>query len=125
MGCRQRPEGSRQGEGQQVIAYRQQTGLLLLQPSLRLLAVTFGAVPIPTRVIAVVLVPTAITALQMASEESRATMLDISHGLQLPWRELVTGSERLTVEAEDLRHLQHEALKLVDDLIDLLGDPFE
>jgi hypothetical protein len=55
----------------------------------------------------------------MASEVSRAAVLDIGHGFLLPWRQGVTGSERLTLEAEDLRYFQHEpSLKLVDDLVD-------
>jgi archaellin len=92
--------------------------LLLFQPSLRLLAVTLGAVPITARVIAVVLVSAAITLRQVASKVGRAAMLDIGHGFQLPWRQVVMGSERLTVEAENLRHLQHEPLERADDLVD-------
>ncbi len=80
---------------------------------------TLGAVPIPARVIAVVLVSAAITPLQMASKVSRAAVLDIGHGFYLPWRQGVTGSEGLTVEAEDLRYLQHgrPPLKPVNHLV--------
>jgi hypothetical protein len=45
----------------------------------------------------------------MASKVSRAAMLDIGHGLPQPWRQLLFGPERLTVEAEDLRYLQHQS----------------
>jgi hypothetical protein len=95
----------------------QQTGLLPFQPSLGLLGVTLGAVPIRARAIAAVLVPAAITALEIVSKVGRAAMLDPGHGFQLPWRKLVMGSERLTVEAENVRHLQQEPLKGTDDLV--------
>jgi len=46
MGLGQRAKGGGQGEAQQLVAGRQEPGLLFLQPSLGLLPVTFGAVSI-------------------------------------------------------------------------------
>ncbi len=49
-----RSQGCRQGEGEQEVRHRQQARVLLSQPGLGLFVRAFGAMPVATRMVAVV-----------------------------------------------------------------------
>jgi len=112
VGARQRPQFSGQGKGHQEIAARQQTGALLLDPALGLVAVTLRTMAIPAGMVGVDLPPAAIALLQMASEVRRTARFDISQGPHLSGQQAIPEACAVggAVEAENIRHFQHAEL---------------
>jgi hypothetical protein len=97
------------GEGEQVIAARQESGLLLGDPALSLVLVTLWAAAIAAGVIGVDL-PVAVVALvKMASKERRSAVRDIGQSLFLNRRQSLCPllAKRFTVEADNVGHLRH------------------
>ena len=97
----------RQRQGQQVIGTGQEAGALLLQPSLGLLAVALGTVPIAARVIAVMARAALLAAIDLSTQRRRAALLDGLQGPPLAGQDSQAGANLRSGGAENVRHLQH------------------
>jgi hypothetical protein len=95
-----------QRKGKQIVPTWQQTGTLLIDPALGLLAVTLGTAAITTGVIDVDLAPAVITQIDMASEVRRPARLDVIHRSRLTGKQAIPDActVRRTVETENIRH---------------------
>ena len=111
MGSREGPQLIRQGEGEQIVGARQQAGALRREPAVGLVAVTLRTMAVTAGVKRVHLRPAAIAMMDVASQ-GRPTRFEIAQ------RPAVTGQDavgeacqiRRPVEANDLGHLQQDAL---------------
>src|SRR5258705_2637953 len=86
---------------------RQETCLLLLEPTDDLVAMTLGTVAIATGVIGIEQPVTVVTLFQMAAKVSGATRRQLLQGPQLTGQQPMRGAIGRTVPAEDVRHLHH------------------
>src|SRR5258705_13701471 len=86
---------------------RQETCLLLLEPTDDLVAMTLGTVAIATGVIGIEQPVAVVTLFQMAAKVSGATRREILQSPQLTGQQPVRGAIGRTVAAEDVRHLEH------------------
>jgi hypothetical protein len=102
-----------QRKGDQIVGTGQQPSPLLIEPTLGLRAVTLGAVAIAAGVVDVCLLPAVIALLDMASKVRRSAGLDLLQGTCLAGKQalLELCAIRRTMEADNLRHLQHEDLR--------------
>ena len=98
--------------GRSSLRTRPQAGALLIEPALGRVAVTRWTVAMATGVIHVALPRTVITLRDVASEVRRAALLEIPHGPGVTGQHVITDLRaiRRTVEAENVRHLQHADL---------------
>jgi hypothetical protein len=78
----QATQWGRQGEGHQVIGTGQELGALFFQPSLGLLAMTLGAVPIAAGVIAILERTAVLAAIDLTTQRRSAALQD---GLERPF----------------------------------------
>src|SRR3954464_10263216 len=107
MGAGQRAQLRRQRESQQKIGTRQQAATLLFQPSLGLLAMALGTVPVPARVITVLQPATVRAAIDLSTQCRRAALLD---GLQRPFlagQNTQSGAKLRSGGPDNVRYLQH------------------
>jgi hypothetical protein len=112
MGARQSPQRSGQCEGDQVVGTGEQTAALASQPSLTLIPVTLGTVPVATRMIGIDVPATGRTRIDVASKERRSAMENIPESALLGRTQPISGllAKRRAVEADDVGHLQHDGL---------------
>ena len=80
---------------------------MLCQPSLGLLAVTFGTMPVAARVIAIVRVIALVTFIEMPATGRRAATHQIPQNLLLAGQKWVRLPIGWPVAAEDVRHFDH------------------
>jgi len=97
-----------QGEGQQIIGARQESSPLMAEPTLGLFSVTLWTMPVPAGMITVVFLATVITAIELAATGGGATAHQVLQYLLLTGQKPVCLSIGRAVEAEDVRHLDHE-----------------
>ena len=95
-------------EGQQVVVASQKAALVHRQPTLGLLGVTLRTMPVPAGMITVVLLAAVITAIEPASAGGGTTADQIFQHLLLTGQQAMLLSIGRAVEAEDVRHLDHE-----------------
>ena len=112
MGSREGPQRIRQGEGEQIVGARQQAGALRGEPPVSLVAVALGTMAVAAGVPRVHLPPAVIALMDVASQGRRATGVEIAQGPPVTGQHAIREARqvRRPVEADDRRHLQHDAL---------------
>ena len=80
----------------------------MAEPTLGLFPVTLRTMPVPAGMITVVLLPAVITAIELAATGGGATAHQLLQHLLLAGQKPVGLSIGRAVEAEDVRHLDHE-----------------
>src|SRR5438093_9311488 len=92
----------------------------MAEPTLGLFPVTLRTMPVPAGMITIVLLPAVITAIELAATGRGTTADQIFEHLLLAGQQRVLLSIGRAVEAEDVRHLDHErgGLESVHQLID-------
>jgi hypothetical protein len=98
----------RKGEDDMEVGDREQFRLARIEPFLSSRPLTLVAVAIPSRVVGNTRMCAVLAALDMTAERSRATNLDRRHDAPLGKADVagVGRAPRITVAAEDIRHLQ-------------------
>jgi hypothetical protein len=101
-------DGCRHGEDDVEIRDRQQVGLPIGKPLGARQALALGAVPVATTVVSDADHAAVVALLDMTTERRSPARLHCRHQAALGVREPIAlrGAERITVAAEDVRHLQ-------------------
>jgi len=106
----QGPQLGGQGEGDQEVRDGQQQLLLLVQPLIGLLVAALGTVPVLAGVIAVTLLLTLVTEIDLPAASGGAALFDVEHGPEMGRQH--AAAELLPVlwamPPENIGHFQHE-----------------
>ena len=102
-----------QREDHVVILHGQQVGLTCLEPPVCGARLALRAMAVTTRVVGDLQLGAAGTAQHMSTQRRGAALFDGRHDLQLSQAQRYSLSPRWPVEAEDVRDLQHGALRAV------------
>ena len=102
----------RERDGDQIVEPRQQPRAVSIEPPRGLVPATLGAMAVATRVIAIDGLPTRGALGDLPATGGRPARRQIAQGPPLTGQQSIAGvrAQRRPVEADDLRHLQHDAL---------------
>ena len=115
MAARESPQLIGESEGDHEVDDREEQIPLTGQPLLGLMILTFGAVPVLARMVAVVVLVTCLAVVGMAAEGLGPALLDVFHGFEVSWRHPapVLFPVLLSVGAEDIRHLDSQRSSMI------------
>ena len=127
MGAGHRAEFLGQGEGDQEVGTRQETGPVAIEPASRLLPVALGAVPVATRVIAILEGVAGIAPAEMSAPCGGATGGEVLEGAAM--RRKQTRAARLAIggthRPDDVSQFEHRRRRRLREAVHQVRDGIE